>query len=178
MENIAGIVVPQQPSAAEDNRAKDQAKAQAETIAVWHEAFLFCEREGSAVMTAAESFECLSSEAQSFLKEEMDWDPEEPEYDSICDAIRDLVLEDALSAQVRTEWHSLGDEPELGQYKLLLCTGGPAVQIKGDLCGGQPEHAYLEFQDWFTPWEQYEDTTEEQDAALLWYAEQFYWEQA
>ena len=155
----------------EENRAKDQAKRQAEAITTWYAAFLFCDSEGQDISV-------LPSDVQSFLKEEMDWDPEEPEHESICDAIREMVLQDALSAQVRTKWHSLGDEPELGQYKLLLCTGGPAVQIRGDLCSGEPEHAYLEFQDWFTPWEQYEDTTEEQDAALLWYAEQFYWEQA
>jgi len=155
----------------EENRAKDQAKAQAEAITTWHAAFLFCDSEG-------QDISALPADVQSFLKEEMDWDPEEPEHESICDAIREMVLQDALSAQVRTEWHSLGDNPELGQYKLLLCTGGPAVQIRGELCNGEPEHAYLEFQDWFTPWEPYEDTTEEQDAALLWYAEQFRWEQA
>ena len=175
METITGIVVPQQPSAAEDNRAKDQAKAQAETIAVWHEVFLFCDSEGQDISV-------MSPEGQAFITDEMDWDNIDDYsctgWAEVCDAIREMVLEDALSVQVRTDWHSLGDDPELGQFKLLLCTGGPAVQIKGDLCGGQPEHAYLEFQDWFTPWEMYRETTEEQDAALLWYASQFYWEQA
>ena len=166
----------------QENRAKDQAKAQAEAITIWHTAFMFCQNE-------RQDFECLHSDVQSFLKEEMDWpiagnngeidwELERPEYDNICEAIREMVLEDALSVQVRTEWHSLGDDPELGQYKILLCTGGPAVQIRGDLCGDQPEHAYLEFQDWFTSWEPYEDTTEDEDAALLWYADQFCWEQA
>jgi hypothetical protein len=67
----------------------------------------------------------------------------------------EMVEEDALSVQVRSGWHQPGDteasKPE--EYEILLCTGGPAVRIVGELdqhC--QPETARLEVQDWFTPW--------------------------
>jgi hypothetical protein len=38
---------------------------------------------------------------------------------------------------------------------ILLCTGGPAVRIVGELDRGTPCRAWLEYQDWGTPWTQY-----------------------
>ena len=67
----------------EENRAKDQAKRQAEAITTWHAAFLFCDSEGQDISV-------LPAGVQSFLKEEMDWDSEEPEHEDICDAIREM----------------------------------------------------------------------------------------
>jgi hypothetical protein len=66
------------------------------------------------------------------------------------------IHEDALSVEVRGGWHTPGC-PEQGgeraEYRILLCTGGPAVQIRGDLNDySEPETAWLEVQDWFTPW--------------------------
>ena len=41
------------------------------------------------------------------------------------------------------------------EYRLLLCTGGPAVQILGEIGAfGEPSSARLMCQDWFTPWEE------------------------
>jgi len=66
-------------------------------------------------------------------------------------------MEDPLSVEVRSDWHSPGaDDDECGEYNILLCTGGPAVRIVGDLNKWkEPESARLEYQDWFTPWENY-----------------------
>ena len=88
---------------------------------------------------------------------------------------REQIDEDPLSVEVRSEWVSPGGETELVEYRILLCTGGPAVRITGDLGRfNEPDSAQLEYQDWFTPWERYRETTDDEDAALLRYARQFY----
>ena len=57
-------------------------------------------------------------------------------------------------------------------YKILLGTGGPAVQIVGELDEhGEPETAELQGQDWFTPWER---TKEQDEDILLQFARFFY----
>jgi len=90
---------------------------------------------------------------------------------------RERIQEDPLSVEVRSDWHepsSKDDKPT--EYKILLCTGGPAVRIIGTLDEyGQPETAQIEYQDWFTPWVSYADTSSEEDDALLTYARQFYY---
>ena len=87
------------------------------------------------------------------------------------------IHEDPLSVEVRSDWHSPGDgNDKPTEYNILLCTGGPAVRIIGELDEhGQPETATIEYQDWFTPWERYLDTSDEEDEVLLTYAQQFYY---
>jgi hypothetical protein len=42
------------------------------------------------------------------------------------------------------------------EYRILLCTGGPAVQITGNLSSyNEPAAATLQHQDWFLPWTDY-----------------------
>jgi hypothetical protein len=61
-------------------------------------------------------------------------------------------------------------------YKILLCTGGPAVQIVGTLDGGnQPDSARLQYQDWCTEWTNY-PLTDAEEETLMKYAQQFYFE--
>jgi hypothetical protein len=68
------------------------------------------------------------------------------------------IHEDALSVEVRSDWHCLGtsndDRPT--EYRILLCTGGPAIQIQGELSEhGEPETARLMMQDWGLVWTEY-----------------------
>ncbi len=85
------------------------------------------------------------------------------------------ISEDPLEVSIRADWHSPGDDEDTDlEYKILLCTGGPAVRIIGDL--GQwkePVTATLEYQDWGTPWTNLW-TDSEEDEAMLTYARQFY----
>lgn len=68
------------------------------------------------------------------------------------------IRENALSVEVRSGWYdpnghdqTLQDKPF--EYRILLCTGGPAVQIRGELSQhGEPITAHLEVQDWLIPW--------------------------
>lgn len=89
---------------------------------------------------------------------------------------RERITEGALSVEVRSDWHQPEDAlNKPTEYLILLCTGGPAVRIIGDLdeyC--QPSTVKLEYQDWFTPWEWFAGTTDKEDEALLTYARQFY----
>ncbi len=88
---------------------------------------------------------------------------------------QDAIQEDPLEVCVRTDWHTPGEQDnQPTEYYILLCTGGPACRIIGDLDRGQPDTAKIEYQDWGTPWTRYGDTTDEEDAALLTYAQQFY----
>ena len=88
---------------------------------------------------------------------------------------RERIQEDALEVQVRTDWYSPGDADwSTKQFYILLCTGGPAVRIIGELNEyGEPDRAWLEYQDWGTPWT--ERANESGDMkALLAYAACFY----
>ena len=99
----------------------------------------------------------------------------EAEYDGQrldADSLRERIWETPLSVQVRDGWRTPGSGPVLAspvEYKVLLCTGGPAVRIRGDFGQFEPETATLQYQDWLTPWMDYLDTTPAEDAALLAY---------
>lgn len=85
----------------------------------------------------------------------------------------DRIQEGALEVCVRSGWHAPGDDaPEPEEFYILLCTGGPAVRIRGELDPrGEPTRAWIEYQDWFEPWKQYFDTDQ---ATLLAYCRCFY----
>lgn len=88
------------------------------------------------------------------------------------------ILQDPLTVEVREDWHAVGATDESGkpaEWRILLCTGGPAVQIVGEFDANQePEKPRLQHQDWFTPWT---DTplTADEIADVLTYARCFYW---
>ena len=89
------------------------------------------------------------------------------------DAI-ERIYEHPLSVQVRSVWCDPGSKMDPAEFKILLCTGGPAVRIIGELDHhDEPYQAQLEYQDWFTPWEELHDITEEQHEALLTYCQLF-----
>ena len=120
---------------------------------------------------------CLEGQAQaqlSTLREMVkaldggeEWEGMDPE---------EAIAEDPLEVSIRADWHSPGGGPpgaEL-EYKILLCTGGPAVRIIGELGEySEPQTARIEYQDWGTPWTELY-TNSEEDEALLTYACQFY----
>lgn len=113
----------------------------------------------------------IEEEREALIKE---LDEIETEIDS-CESREEAeqrIQEDALEVQVRSGWHEPGDsEAEPEEFYILLCTGGPAVRIRGELNRGEPTRAWIEYQDWFEPWKQYFDADQ---ATLLSYCEQFY----
>ena len=90
---------------------------------------------------------------------------------SDADEVRERIQEDPLSVEVRSSWVSLGDVLSADEFRILLCTGGPAVQIMGELDRGEPVRAWLEYQDWGTPWTQYFGADAD---TLLTYCREFY----
>jgi len=92
-------------------------------------------------------------------------------YDSE-DAVREAINNDPLSVEVRSDWHSLGETLEASEFRILLCTGGPAAQIRGELDEhNEPCRAWIEYQDWGTTWTRFFDAEQE---TLLDYCRQFY----
>ena len=86
---------------------------------------------------------------------------------------REAIYEHPLSLEVRSDWYSPGQSHEPAEYCILLCWGGPAARIMGELDDhGEPVRAWLEYQDWGTPWTEY-ITTGPDHTALVRYAQQF-----
>lgn len=85
------------------------------------------------------------------------------------------IQEDALSVEMRGDWYGYGTEPADAakpvEFRILLSTGGPSSRIRGELENGEPSRAWLEVQDWGTPWTQYFDIDQD---TLLTYARCFY----
>lgn len=85
------------------------------------------------------------------------------------------IQEDALSVEMRGDWYGASgdgkDDPPT-EFKILLSTGGPATQICGELRDGEPYRAWLEVQNWGTPWTDYYE--EGLSDVLLAYARCFY----
>lgn len=98
-------------------------------------------------------------------------DPDDFEFDE--DGARERIQEDPLSLEVRSGWTTPGAEMEPAEFCLLLCTGGPAVRIVGDLDRGEPSRPRVQHQDWGTPWTEYFPTAEQREA-LQTYVCQFY----
>jgi hypothetical protein len=72
-------------------------------------------------------------------------------------------------------WHLSGKDIRSEEFLLLLGTGGPATRIRGELDEhGEPRRAWLEVQDWGTPWTRYFDIDQEM---LLTFARCFYFEE-
>ena len=124
-------------------QAEDQARAQVESI-----------------VTLMEALE-TARECGEVLLEGYDYDEE---------GMRERIRENALSVEVRRSWYSPGTEDKPDQFCILLCTGGPAVRIVGDLgkyC--QPTSARVQFQDWGTPWTEWFDITSTQREHVIAY---------
>ena len=93
------------------------------------------------------------------------------------EAAEEHIHEDPLDVEIRSDWHTPGGESESSDFTILLCTGGPACRIVGELdSNNSPDRAWLEYQDWGTSWIEYHDENLDTDA-LLTYAQQFYFEE-
>ena len=107
---------------------------------------------------------------------------EEAEADGNTYTDADEVAEDAqqnlpLSVEVRCqEWHTPGDDyPTVDEFRIVLCTGGPHVEIQGDLnAWSEPENPKVYGQDWFTSLERLTGLDEQDRQALDWFCRLFY----
>jgi len=96
--------------------------------------------------------------------------------------VMERIYEDPLEVAARTGWHdpnarhgSNESSQDAEEYKILLCTGGPAVRIVGKLNKyGEPERPRIEHQDWHEPWTSYHLNANEKDLVLE-YSRQFWY---
>lgn len=88
------------------------------------------------------------------------------------DDASERIQEDPLDISVRSDWQNIGETLTPSEFTILLCTGGPACRIVGELDQyNHPSRARLEYQDWFTPWTELVDVSH---SDLLTYCQQFY----
>jgi hypothetical protein len=171
-----------------DNHGYDQAKAQARSIARYVEA-LNCDYdrledlrdEREELASAAQDPE--SEDEMAFAASNLaNWDADNAEelkqlQDQAGDCenqeqARERIQEDALSVEVRSAWASLGSTLEADEFRIVLCTGGPHVEIRGEIgTYGEPSRAWLQYQDWGTPLTQFFDI---EQSTLIEYCRQFY----
>lgn len=134
-----------------------------------------CEEYGQTIGNMHYSFTQADRPADDDDAEELaDLEKAAGEYDS-QDEARERIQDDALDINVRSGWVSLGDEMTPDEFTILLCTGGPAVRIRGELDDNrEPHRCWLEYQDWGTPWIEYHGDNLDTDA-LLKYAGVFFY---
>ena len=83
------------------------------------------------------------------------------------EAVEQRIHESPLEVSIRSGWYTPGDEHEPEEFRILLSTGGPALQIRGELNEyKEPSRAWLEYQDWGTPWTEYHGEGCSQDDLL------------
>lgn len=117
-------------------------------------------------------------DVEDIVAELIESGPEPDDYDFDSDAAHDTITQDALDVSVRSSWQNAGEPLTPSEFTILLATGGPAVRIRGELDQyNQPCRAWLEMQDWFTPWTEVFDERISQQV-LLRYAQQFYFGEA
>jgi hypothetical protein len=134
------------------------------------------------LLTEEGGIQCYDSESVDDLREALavnisdrTIEPEGFEFDE--ESARQTIQEDPLSVEVRSGWHTPGDEEgkKSAEFCILLCTGGPAVRIRGELDQhGEPDRAWMEHQDWGTPWTELICVGEDNEA-LIAYARHFYY---
>lgn len=156
----------------DDNRALGQAQAQFESIEELMTAYGL--DWGRLDELRAEKYDCerrnevMDDEA---LEELADLERDAAGYED-QDAVQQAISEDPLSVEARSGWHSPGEVTADEEFQILLCTGGPAVRIVGELNGyGEPDRAWIEYQDWFTSWQRWHGGSED---VLIEYARRFF----
>lgn len=112
-----------------------------------------------AILTDLCGIQCYDSESDDTLREAVavnvgDGTCSPPDFEFDEDNARTTILEDALEVQVRSGWCNSKEDMEPEEFFILLCTGGPALRIRGRLDRGEPSRCWLEYQDWGTPWTQ------------------------
>lgn len=167
----------------QDNHAKQQAAAQYASIAALVHAY-------NLDWVKYESLLDLRADHEFDMREANDPKPFEIAYhdeaeslaefeqakaDTECDSqesVQDRIQETPLEICIRSGWVSCQDDMQAEEFMILLCTGGPAVRIMGELDHNNNVHrAWIEYQDWGTPWVQYFDADQD---TLIEFCNHFY----
>lgn len=123
------------------------------------------------VEEARKEVSSVSEELQRVLAELADLEDAAGDNTSEDEA-REAIEGDALSVEVRSGWHELGAPLVPEEFRIVLCTGGPHVELVGDLDRGTPSRIRVIYKDWGTSGEYFPDSAERE--ALETYCAQFY----
>ena len=108
-----------------------------------------------------------------------DWDgladdeiPEACEYNS-REEVEQAIQETPLSVEVRSGWASVGESADPAEFRILLCWGGPSVEIRGDIgLHGEPQDVKVFYADWSEKGEYI--LSDEEEQAVTEFCQQFY----
>jgi len=146
-----------------DERDKEQAEVQLESITSLIERVKHCQECDGGEDCKLDDKTILNGLGYYYREGDKATEKQRQDYHDEDDA-RQRISEDPLSAEV------------IKRYEILLCTGGPACRIVGELDEyGQPETATMQYQDWFKPWTDL-NIDSKQEEILLDYAREFYFE--
>lgn len=86
------------------------------------------------------------------------------------DDVQEAIQQDPLSIEVRSGWGNPGEGLDAEEFRIVLCTGGPHVEILGELDHhGEPDRVRVLFRDWGTSGELFDFDRD----AVLTYCQQF-----
>lgn len=157
-----GAATPTAPTAPESG-AISNARGHLETIVGAHKACQW-------LLSNRRNGNDLNDESRRLLRE-CEWP--HVDADTAAERLEDTMREAPLNLEVRSGWTDPGEKLEPAEFRLLLSTGGPALQLVGSLTESYEAcDCELQHQDWFTPWQTL-PTTSEEDVALEWFAELF-----
>jgi hypothetical protein len=117
-----------------------------------------CDADEMADTANSETYATALADAQRELVEWNDENAEElaelveaagehADYDAAMEAIHC----DPLSVEVRSGWSEPGDSLDPSEFRIVLCTGGPHVELQGDLDRyGDPSRVRVLYSDWGT----------------------------
>ena len=108
-----------------------------------------------------------------------DWDgladdeiPEDCDYESRED-VEQAIQEKPLSVEVRSGWESSFHAFTADEFRIILCTGGPHVEIRGDLGPHWvPQDVKVFYADWYEKGEYI--LSDEEREAVTEFCQQFY----
>lgn len=93
------------------------------------------------------------------------------DYASADDA-REAIQQHPLSVETRSAWQCVGETLESAEFRVVLCTGGPHVEIVGDLdLHAEPTSPRVIYKDWGTHGELFDFDHD----AVLTYAREFFY---
>jgi hypothetical protein len=80
------------------------------------------------------------------------------------DAALEAIYSDPLEISFRSGWCDLLDSKmDPAEFRIVLCTGGPHVQLRGDLDENKtPSNVVIEYSDWFETMRQISSLTDEE----------------
>jgi len=166
-----------------ENHAEDQARTQVESI-VAMVAALECDYarlaelrdEKAAYRADVGNLASDEIHAIAWGQENPDDEAELVELESAAgdctseDEARCRIEEDPLSVETRSGWADSYAEFEPEEFRIVLCTGGPHVEIVGDIDRGEPSRPRILYRDWGTSGELFDFDRD----AVLTYCRVFY----